>query len=212
MSRQREIITGYVGPMFAMKTLLLIHDITAGEAVGETVVVYKPSIDDRYGPGEIRSRAGGYHPAIAVSSSTELLKHLSSVRPAPRRVAIDEVQFFDPGITDVVLHLAEHGYPVVYSALIQDFRGDPFGPVRDLLPVTINLHRLAARCMYSTADNQKCGADAQMTQRLINALPAPYDSPQVIIEKPGTTVTYEARCLDHWQVPGLPQRVNLDSI
>jgi len=46
-----------------------------------------------------------------------------------------------------------------------------------------------------------CGANATMTQRLINGEPAPYDAPQVFV---GGVESYQARCKEHHVVPKKP--------
>jgi len=212
MPRQREIIRGYVGPMFGKKTLLLLNDVFAAEAVGEEVLVFKPSVDVRYGQSEIKSRAGGCHQAIAVNDSREIVRVVERIerKMRPNLVAIDEAQFFDPMIPEVVLYLSESGYQIVYSALNMNYRGEPFGPVRDLMPISTELTMVTARCTYPTGNggSRKCGAEAKYTQRLINGLAAPYESPEVVIDMPGKTeVRYEARCVDHWEVPGMPKRL-----
>lgn len=199
-----------MGPMYASKTLFLLHDIHAAEAVGERVAVFKPSVDVRYQEMEIRSRAGGCHRAIAVNSSKELVDLVEAMKLRPDLVAIDEAQFFDRVIANAVLYLAETGYRIVYSALNTNFRGEPFGPVRDLMPISSELRMVTARCTcpVGNGSERKCGADAQFTQRLINGKPAPYNSPEIIIDIPGETeVRYEARCADHWKVPGMPKRI-----
>ena len=210
--RTRENITGYVGPMFCRKTLMLLHQIGAAEAVGEKVVVIKPAVDDRFAQNEIRSRNGGSHEAIPVDSSRAILKLIT--KEHPDLVAIDEAQFFDEELPEVVLCLAEEvGIPVAFAALNKDFRGEPFGPVPRLMAISTELVMIPSRCTFNMGNGKgrKCGADAKHTQRLINGQPAPYDSPIVVIEKLGkkSVVSYEARCPDHWFVPGMPTRVNL---
>lgn len=76
-----------------------------------------------------------------------------------------------------------------------------------LLPLATELTVVEAKCMadINSGDKRLCGANAQMTQRLINGKPDSYKSPTVIIEKPGTAVTYQARCLEHWAVTDMPK-------
>lgn len=208
MSRQREELTGFSGPMRSTKTLFEVHHVNAAEAIGQEVVVFKPLVDTRYG-NEIRSRSGGAHPAIAVATSYEILDYYQH-HPNVSLIAIDEAQFFDPDLPDVILDLTHQGVEVVYTGLNMNFRGEPWPIMTRLMPITQNLHVLTARCMapYNNGGHRQrlCGAPATMTQRLINNQPASYNSPEVLIEVPGTAVTYEARCLDHWSVPDMPTR------
>jgi thymidine kinase len=220
----RAAITGFVGPMNARKTLLLLDHISAAEAVGEKVVVYKPEVDDRFELDVIRSRCGGQRMAIPVPSSRQgkmrarssfVLEDIKKNHKGVRVVAIDEIEMFDDDITEVVLRLAESGIQVAYSGLNTNYRGEAFTKgIRDLMAISTRLEMLTARCTYSSDGVHKCGAPATMTQRLKNKKPDSYDSSLIIIEKINTgeeqpKVTYEARCLKHWSVAGRRPRTKL---
>lgn len=208
MSKTRESITGFVGPMFAKKTLLMLHEISAAEATGRYVVLFKPDIDDRYGKNIVRSRAGGKHQAVPIDvHHPEIIYDILSHRRLPTDIiAFDEIQFFNPQVVKIIKDVSQSGIQVVYSGLNRNYRGDAFSDtIEQILPITTNLTVAEAKCMFPLNGNRlTCGADAHMTQRLINGQPDSYFSPTVIIEKPGTSVTYEARCLTHWIVPDLP--------
>jgi thymidine kinase len=208
----RENIEGFVGPMLCRKTLYLLDQINAAEAVGENVLVIKPAVDVRFGLYEIRSRNGGVHAATPVGYSGEIVELVTGM--GYDLLAIDEGQFFDGELPDVVLHVTENlGIRVAYTALNKNFRGEPFGPVPKLMAISTKLKVMEARCTYDLRNgtNKKCGASAYHTQRLINGEPAPWDSPIVLVETLGeeSVVTYTARCERHWKVPGMPKRVNL---
>lgn len=210
MSKTRESITGFVGPMFAKKTLLMLDEVTGAEAVGRHVVVFKPDIDDRYGKNIVRSRAGGRHRAIPLPiDHPDVIYGILSRRRLPTElVAFDEIQFNSPEIVSVVKDIARSGIPVVYCGLIRDYRGNAFPTMEKLLPLTTKLITVEAKCMAPiNGSNKLCGADAVMTQRLFQGRPDSYYSPTVVIEnKKGTPdYTYQARCLEHWIVPNLPQ-------
>ena len=72
-----------------------------------------------------------------------------------------------------------------------DFRGDPFGPMPQLMCVAEVVDKLHAICVL-------CGAPATRNQRLLNGKPAPRDSPQVMV---GGAEHYEARCRSCHAVP-----------
>lgn len=209
MSKTRESITGYVGPMFAQKTLLMLHEISAAEATGRYVLLFKPDIDDRYSKNIVRSRAGGRHKATPIDvNHPETIYDILNKRRLPIDiVAFDEIQFFKSEVVKVIRDITQSGIQVVYSGLNRNYRGDRFSPTMEkILPLTTHLTVAEAKCMFPLNGNHRlCGADATMTQRLINGQPDSYKSPTVIIEKPGTSITYEARCLEHWIVPDLPQ-------
>ena len=106
-------------------------------------------------------------------------------------MAVDEAQFFDSKIPEVCQMLAARGIRVICAGLDQDFRGDPFGPMPQLLSLAEIVDKLHAICMV-------CGENASRTQRLINGEPAYYDDPIVLV---GGSEAYEARCRAHHQVP-----------
>jgi thymidine kinase len=209
MSKTRESITGYVGPMFAKKTLLMLDEVTSAEAVGRLVVVFKPDIDTRYGKNIVRSRAGGRHHAIPIpADNPETIYGILSRRRLPTDlVAFDEIQFIDPKVVGVILDITQSGIPVVYCGLIRDYRGNAFLTMEKLLPLTTKLVTAEAKCMFPLNGTKKlCGADAVMTQRLFRGEPDSYYSPTVVIEKKkdNPDYTYQARCLEHWQVADFP--------
>jgi len=207
MTLTRDYIDGYVGCMFAKKTLLMLHDVSAAEATGRTAIVFKPSIDDRYATDVVRSRGGGEHIATPIPvNNPEKIFEILTGRHRPDLVAIDEIQFFDPTISEVVKTLAQSGIKIVFSGLNRDYRGNAFPTMEKVMPLATNLTVVEAKCMFSHNGNSRmCGADAQMTQRLLNGHPDSYNSPTVIIEKPGTEISYQARCLEHWQVADMPK-------
>lgn len=72
-----------------------------------------------------------------------------------------------------------------------DFRGDPFGPMGELMAIAEVVDKLHAICM-------KCGDLATRNQRLIDGEPAPAESPVIHI---GGSESYEARCRQCHEVP-----------
>ena len=74
----------------------------------------------RYGEGHIASHSGLQAHAEPVRSASEIL---ALVRPETQVVAIDEVQFYDGTIADVVDQLADEGKRIITAGLDMDFRG-----------------------------------------------------------------------------------------
>ena len=106
-------------------------------------------------------------------------------------MAIDEAQFLDAGIVDLVTSLANRGTRVILAGTDNDFRGEPFGPMPQLLAVAEIVDKLHAICVV-------CGNPASRNQRLIGGKPARYDSPTIMV---GSTESYEARCRACHSVP-----------
>ncbi len=180
-----EVITG---SMFCGKTDELIRRLRRATIAKQRVQVFKPAIDFRYAVGKVTSHAGNDFEAIPIEQAGEILSRLD---PAATVVAIDEAQFFDNQIIDIVGKLADEGLRVIVAGLDTDFRGEPFGPMPALMAKAEHVDKLQAICMV-------CGEPASRTQRIINGKPARYSEPVVII---GAAEMYEARCRQHHEVP-----------
>lgn len=180
-------LTVVTGSMFSGKTEDLIRRVRRALYARKRIQVFKHALETRPGPEQVRSHAGPSTSAVAVSSGAELL---SSVETATNLVAVEETQFFDAGIVEALQGLADAGYEVVAAGLDQDFRGEPFGPMADLLAVADEVVKLRAICA-------RCGRDASRTQRLINGKPAPASAPTILV---GAAEHYEARCRLHHEL------------
>ncbi len=186
--RRRCGLIAITGCMRAGKTSYLIQMVTTRETYGgQKVQVFTPKVDTRSGLGRIVAQDGFSFPAQTVSHSSEIL---ALVEPDTDLVAIDEAQFFDPGLVAACQELMQQR-EVIVACLSTDFRGEPFGPMPMLLAIATKIRTLTAICAV-------CGEDAYRTQRLVNGEPAHYDDPLVIVGDFGKGVErYEARCLLH---------------
>lgn len=169
------------GSMFSGKTEELIRRIRRATIAKQTVQVFKPAIDKRYHAEQVTSHAGTYTDATPVPSAADILNNLKEDVDV---VAVDEVQFFDWEIVEVVQELANRGYRVLCAGLDMDFRGEPFGPMPIILSNAEVVDKLRAICVV-------CGEEASRTQRLIDGEPAAWDDPVVMV---GAAEVYEARC------------------
>lgn len=170
---------GYVeviaGPMFSGKSEALIGRLFRARLAKQKVQVFKPSIDNRYAHGQIVSHSELSLEAQVVSDSQELAKQLLSETQV---VGVDEAQFFDEGIVDLLQRLADQGKRVVVAGLDLDYTGKPFEVMSHLLALSEYVSKTLAVCV-------QCGAPASRSQRLVAA-----DSRVVI----GASDAYEARC------------------
>jgi thymidine kinase len=177
--------------MFSGKTEELIRRVRRAQIAKQKIQVFKPAIDDRYGIEKITSHNGLHTEAVPVPDAQAILDR---VEPDTTVVAIDEVQFFDWQIAEVIGHLADNNVRVIVSGLDTDFRGEPFGPMPVLMTQAEQVDKLHAICVV-------CGLPASRTQRLIDGSPAQYDDPVILV---GASEVYEARCRLHHEVPGCP--------
>ncbi len=184
--------TGHVevicGSMFCGKTDELIRRLRRATIARQKVQVFKPAIDGRYGLEKVTSHAGSEFAAKPLSTSREILVQLHEDTTV---VAVDEAQFFDDQIVEVVDELAERGQRVIVAGLDLNFKGEPFGCMPVLMARAEMVDKLQAICMV-------CGEPASRTQRLVNGKPARYDDPIIIV---GASEMYEARCRKHHEVP-----------
>ena len=181
-------LTVISGSMFSGKTEELIRRSRRALYARRKVQVFKHALETRSEPAEIRSHNGVPHEAVPVGSSEELLE---KVEPATDVVAVEEAQFFDGGIVEVCRKLADAGYDVIVAGLDMDFRGEPFGPMPELLAEADEIVKLRAICA-------RCGRDAARSQRLIDGRPAPASAPIILV---GAEESYEARCRHCHEVP-----------
>ncbi|MGX1262501.1 thymidine kinase [Rossellomorea marisflavi] len=184
--------TGWVevicGSMFSGKSEELIRRVRRTQFAKQEIAVYKPKLDNRYSEESVVSHNGTSVIAKAMENASSILEDLN---PKVDVVAIDEVQFFDDAIVGVAQKLANSGYRVILAGLDLDFRGEPFGPMPELLSIAEQVTKLQAVCAV-------CGSPASRTQRLINGEPACYDDPIILV---GASEAYEPRCRHHHEVP-----------
>jgi thymidine kinase len=188
MSPKTGLVEVICGSMFSGKTEEMIRRLRRAVIAKQRVQVFKPVIDIRYQKEKVTSHAGIDFEAIPLKYSREILENLQSETTV---VGIDEVQFFDDGIVDVIEKLADKGLRVLVTGLDMNFRGEPFGCIPILMSKAEKVDKLHAICMV-------CGEPATRTQRLVNGKPARYDDPVVIV---GADEMYEARCRTHHEVP-----------
>ncbi len=186
-----EVISGN---MYAGKTEELLRRVKRIEYAKKSVIVFKPTIDNRYSESEVVSHNNERIKSINITNAKDILNY---VNPLPFAIAVDEVQFLNHDLVDVCEYLADQGVRVILAGLDRDFRGEPFGIMPELLARAEYVTKLYAIC-------QVCGAPATRTQRIINGKPAKYSDPVVMV---GAKEQYEARCRHCHIVEGKPEYV-----
>jgi thymidine kinase len=171
---QRGWIEVICGSMFSGKTEELIRRLKRALIANLQVQIFKPELDKRFDEIKIVSHDANEIHSTPVDNSQSILL-LSQDADV---VGIDEAQFFDPGIVNVCEMLALKGVRVIVAGLDMDYRGNPFGPVPDLLAIGDYVTKLHAVCV-------KCGNIANFSYRKI-----PEDA-QIVL---GETEMYEPRC------------------
>lgn len=176
--RIHEQRTGWIevvcGSMFSGKTEELIRRLKRAKIAKQKVEIFKPAIDVRYHEIDIVSHNQTAIRSTPVHSSEEILLMTSDCEV----VGIDEAQFFDRGIVEVVNKLAENGKRVIIAGLDMDSRGMPFGPMPNLMSIAEYVTKVHAICMV-------CGDIANYSYRKVPS------EEQVML---GESDSYEARC------------------
>jgi len=181
-----EVIAGV---MFSGKSEELLRRVRRAMIARKRVQLFKSHLDDRYaGLFAVSSHDGRTASAVPIDSSAQISLRLD---PTAQVIAIDEAQFLDAGIVDLATSLAARGRRVILAGTDTDFRGEPFGPMPQLMAVAEVVDKLHAICVL-------CGSPASRNQRLIGGQPARYDSPTIMV---GAADSYEARCRACHQVP-----------
>ena len=170
------------GSMFSGKSEELLRRIKRGVIAKQKVLLFKPSIDNRYDENRVPTHNGNSYDSISIEKSSEILNFVKDKNYDI--IGIDEIQFFDNDIVKVINKLADEGIRVIVAGLDMDFKAEPFHPMPEIMAISEMVTKLHAVC-------NKCGKEASRSQRLINGKPAKYDDPIVVI---GASESYEARC------------------
>ncbi|MWV64132.1 thymidine kinase [Halorubrum sp. JWXQ-INN 858] len=174
------------GSMFSGKTEELLRRLRRAEIAEQSVAVYKPAIDDRYGEATIGTHNGRQWEATVVDAEGDGPLAIVDDAGDAAVVAIDEANFFSPALVDACNALADRGARVIVTGTDQTFRGEPFEPLPRLMAVAEYVDKLRAICSC-------CGEPATRNQRLIGGEPAHVDDPTILV---GAEESYEARCRD----------------
>lgn len=169
------------GSMFSGKSEELIRRLRRAEFAKQKIMVFKHSLDDRKTIKHVISHNSTKIEALAIRDPQAILTHINS---AVDVIGIDEVQFFDLSIINVILNLIESGKKILVAGLDLDFRGIPFGPMPTLMALADKTLKLKAICVT-------CGNDAHFSQRIVNGAPAKFNDPIIL---PGAEECYQARC------------------
>ena len=170
------------GSMFSGKSEELLRRIKRGVIAKQKVLLFKPSIDNRYEENMVSTHNGNSYESVNIDKAEQIYDYI--IDKKYDIIGIDEVQFFDDKIVEVINKLADDGIRVIVAGLDMDFKAEPFHPMPEIMAVSEMVTKLHAVC-------NKCGKEASRSQRLIDGEPARYDDPIVVI---GASESYEARC------------------
>jgi thymidine kinase len=167
-----EVISG---GMFSGKSEELVRRLRRAVIARQKIQVFTPATDNRRGADRLITRDEREIGAQSVKDSAELRERLAL---GVEVIGIDEAQFFDDGLIELAMSLADAGIRVIVAGLDQDFARRPFGPMPRLLALAEMVDKMHAVCV-------RCGAPAHYSQRIAGG------SSQIQV---GDTDSYEARC------------------
>ena len=165
------------GGMFSGKSEELVRRLRRAVIAKQKVQTFKPLVDTRHPAEVLVTRDNRRLDAVTVADSSELARTIAADTQV---VGIDEAQFFDLGLIDLTMELADRGLRVIVAGLDQDYLRRPFGPMPGILALAEHVDKVHAICI-------QCGGPAHYSQRIAGS------DEQVQV---GDTELYEARCRD----------------
>lgn len=161
--------------MFSGKSEELVRRLVRAQIARQRIQVFKPVTDSRHPPEVLITRDSRKLAADTVADSTALR---SAIDPSVEVLGIDEAQFFDSGLVELVTELADDGIRVIVAGLDQDYLRRPFGPMPAIMALAEFVDKTHAVCV-------QCGLAAHYSQRIAGS------DDQVLV---GDVEAYEARC------------------
>ena len=133
------------GSMFSGKTEELIRRLNRAKYAKQKIKVFKPIIDSRFNKDFVFSHDKNQIKSKSVSKSSDIKTKAKGYDV----IGIDEAQFFDNEIVKICNDLANEGIRVIVAGLDMDYKGNPFGPMPNLMAIAEYVTKLHAICAKS---------------------------------------------------------------
>ncbi|RFN59235.1 thymidine kinase [Marixanthomonas ophiurae] len=130
------------GSMFSGKTEELIRRLKRAKFARQRVEIFKPTIDIRYDEEKVISHDSNEIRSTPVPAAANIPMLADNCDV----IGIDEAQFFDDEIVQVCNDLANRGIRVIVAGLDMDFKGNPFGPMPNLMATAEYVTKVHAVC------------------------------------------------------------------
>jgi thymidine kinase len=130
------------GSMFSGKTEELIRRLKRAQFAKQKVEIFKPTVDVRYDEDMVVSHDENQIRSTPVPAAA----NIPILADGCDVVGIDEAQFFDDEIVRVCNDLANKGVRVIVAGLDMDFKGNPFGPMPNLMATAEYVTKVHAVC------------------------------------------------------------------
>lgn len=161
--------------MFSGKSEELVRRLVRAQIARQRIQVFKPITDSRHPPEVLITRDARELKATSVADSAALSR---AIHDEVEVVGVDEAQFFDSGLIELMTELADRGVRVIVAGLDQDYLRRPFGPMPAIMALAEFVDKTHAVCV-------QCGLAAHYSQRIAGG------ADQVLV---GDVEAYEARC------------------
>ncbi len=130
------------GSMFSGKTEELIRRLKRAKFARQKVEIFKPAVDVRYDDEMVVSHDSNEIRSTPVPAAA----NIPILADGCDVVGIDEAQFFDDEIVSVCNDLANKGIRVIVAGLDMDFKGNPFGPMPNIMATAEYVTKVHAVC------------------------------------------------------------------
>lgn len=194
MSCEYGQIIVFTGPMYSGKSERLVARLRVHSIAKDPMLVIRHAIDNRYNQTNIVSHNKTSFEADNASDINQIKQLLDQKSPI-KVLAIDEVQFFPKEIVNICLDLEKNNVQIYAAGLDTDFLRRPFPVMAELMAIANYIDKAVAVC--SVCDL----ITARWTQKLIDGKPASRHSPLIQVGSTIGTITYQARCTRHHEVP-----------
>lgn len=139
-------INVYTGPMKCGKSQRIFSELDRQLIAGKSVLLFKPSIDDRAGKDYIYSRSGKKVNAINIENIEELQNYQAD------DYFIDEFQFLK-GNVEVIEKMATEGKKFYIAGLNLTAEKKVFGKMGDLMCIADKVEKMTSICEICKSEN-----------------------------------------------------------
>lgn len=188
------------GAMGSAKTaLLLMKYYHYKNDNGNDVLLFKPSIDNRYGDKYVRSRTGLKAKANVINNETNILEYVKSLKKKPKIIMVDEVQFLLSNQIDQLKKIADEGIIVETYGLKNNFKNQLFGEETGTIKRLLELAKAVEIRSYCV-----CGNNATDVARYDpNTWKIVREGPEILI---GGNNEYVSLCYKCWSQELIPRQ------
>jgi thymidine kinase len=151
------------GTMNSGKSIEVLRTVHNYEEQGKKVILFTPSVDNRYGIGTVTSRIGMQKKAIIIDDHMDMVQLVAAEKP--NCILLDEAQFLTKSQVQQLSEIVDSlDVPVIAYGLRADFLGVLFEGSYHLLAIADKIEEIKTVCWY-------CDRKAIMNMRCEDGLP-----------------------------------------